>query len=91
MMLNLKKGVKKLLFLDRVEKVEKTEKILKSDIKRYDQDIDELRIEVEAINKEVEKIKRKASRWRNIFIILIFMNFILTVYFGYYFINVLRV
>ncbi|WP_372713684.1 hypothetical protein [Ilyobacter sp.] len=80
MMLNLKKGVKKLLFLDRVEKVEKTEKILKGDIKRYDQDIEELRIEVEAINKEVEKIKKTSKKYRGIFILLILGNLLMGLY-----------
>jgi predicted RNase H-like nuclease (RuvC/YqgF family) len=80
MMLNLKKGVKKLFFLDRVEKVEKTEKILKGDIKRYDQDIEELRIEVEAINKEVEKIKKTSKKYRGIFILLILGNLLMGLY-----------
>ncbi|WP_319371679.1 hypothetical protein [uncultured Ilyobacter sp.] len=80
MMLNLKKGVKKILFLDRVEKVEKTEKILKSDIKRYDRDIEELRIEVEAINKEVEKMKKISKRYRGIFTLLILGNLLMGLY-----------
>ncbi|WP_319201105.1 hypothetical protein [uncultured Ilyobacter sp.] len=80
MMLNLKKGVKKILFLDRGEKEEKTEKIVKSDINRYDQDIEELRIEVEAINKEVEKMKKISKRYRGIFILLILGNLLMGLY-----------
>lgn len=80
MMINLKKGVKKLLFLDRVENVEKTEKILKSDIKRYDKDIEELRIEVEAINKELEKMKKISKRYRGVFILLILGNLLMALY-----------
>ena len=80
MMLNLKKGVKKILFLDRKEKEEKTEKIVKSDISRYDQDIEELRIEVEAINKEVERIKKISKRYRWIFILLILGNLLMALY-----------
>ncbi|ADO84052.1 hypothetical protein [Ilyobacter polytropus] len=80
MMLNLKKGVKKILFLDRGEKEEKTEKIVKSDINRYDQDIEELRIEIEAINKEVEKIKKISKRYRGIFILLILGNLLMGLY-----------
>jgi len=79
-MLNLKKGVKKILFLDRGEKEEKTEKIVKSDINRYDQDIEELRIEVEAINKEVEKMKKISKRYRGIFILLILGNLLMGLY-----------
>ena len=80
MMLNLKNGVKKILFLDRGEKEEKTEKIVKSDINRYDQDIEELRIEVEAINKEVEKMKKTSKRYRGIFILLILGNLLMGLY-----------
>jgi len=80
MMLNLKKGVKKIFFLDRGEKEEKTEKIVKSDINRYDQDIEELRIEIEAINKEVEKIKKISKRYRGIFILLILGNLLMGLY-----------
>jgi predicted RNase H-like nuclease (RuvC/YqgF family) len=87
MMLNLKKGIRKVLFLDKGEDENKTEKSVVKDIKSYDRDIEDLKIEIEALNKEVEKIKKKACMWRNIFLLFTIINFILIIYFGYYFVN----
>ncbi len=80
MMLNLKKGFKKMFFLDREESEKKIEKNIKRDIKKYDQEIEELKVEVEALNKELEKMKKTAKRDRVIFIFFILGNLVLSFY-----------
>lgn len=91
MMLNLKRGMKKILFLDKGEEDKEAENSAVDEVKCYDRDIEELKIEVEALNIEVEKIKKKACRWRNIFLFLIVINLILVIYFGCYLKNALGV